>query len=51
MRISHVFLVFDDMIGTDGYGANRRNFINKLAIKSRHESACFCLGILGVKTK
>lgn len=33
-----VFLVFDDMIGTDGYGANRRNFINKLAIKSRHES-------------
>ena len=33
-----VFLVLDDMIGTDGYGNNRKNFINRLAIKSRHES-------------
>jgi hypothetical protein len=33
-----VFLVLDDMIGSDGYGNNRKNFINRLAIKSRHES-------------
>ena len=33
-----VFLVLDDMIGTDGYGNNKKNFINRLAVKSRHES-------------
>ena len=33
-----VFLVLDDMIGSDGYGNNRKNFLNRLAIKSRHES-------------
>jgi hypothetical protein len=33
-----VFLVLDDMIGSDGYGTARRNFINRLSIKSRHES-------------
>jgi len=33
-----VFLVLDDMLGTDGYGTARKNFINRLAIKSRHES-------------
>jgi len=33
-----VFLVLDDMIGSDGYGNKRNNFLNKLAIKSRHES-------------
>jgi len=33
-----VFLVLDDMIGSDGYGTARKNFINRLSIKSRHES-------------
>jgi len=33
-----VFLVLDDMISSDGYGIARKNFINKLSIKSRHES-------------
>lgn len=33
-----VFLIFDDMLSTDGYGSNKKNFINRLAIKSRHES-------------
>jgi len=33
-----VFLCLDDMIGSDGYGNKRGNFLNRLAIKSRHES-------------
>jgi len=33
-----IFLVLDDMIGSDGYGNKRGNFLNRLAIKSRHES-------------
>jgi hypothetical protein len=33
-----VFIVLDDMIGSDGYNNKRGNFLNKLAIKSRHES-------------
>jgi len=33
-----VFLILDDMIGSDGYGNKRGNFLNRLAIKSRHES-------------
>ena len=33
-----IFLVLDDMIGSDGYNNKRGNFLNRLAIKSRHES-------------
>jgi len=33
-----IFLVLDDMIGSDGYSNKRGNFLNRLAIKSRHES-------------
>jgi len=34
-----VFLILDDMIGSDGFSSHKRsNFINRLAIKSRHES-------------
>jgi hypothetical protein len=33
-----VFLILDDMISTDAYGNKRHNFLNKLAVKSRHES-------------
>ena len=34
-----VFLVLDDLIGSDGYSSNKRgNFLNRLAVKSRHES-------------
>ena len=33
-----VFMVFDDLIGTDAFSNKRKNFINKLAIKSRHDS-------------
>lgn len=33
-----IFMVLDDMVGTDGYGNNRKNVLNRLAIKSRHES-------------
>jgi len=34
-----VFLVLDDMIGGDGYSTNKKgNFLNRLAVKSRHES-------------
>jgi hypothetical protein len=33
-----VFLILDDLISTDAYGTKRNNFLNKLAVKSRHES-------------
>jgi len=34
-----VFLVLDDLIGSDGFSVNKRgNFLNRLAVKSRHES-------------
>ena len=34
-----VFMIFDDMIGSDGFSSQKKNnFINRLAIKSRHES-------------
>jgi len=34
-----VFLILDDMIGSDGFSSHKRsNFINRLAVKSRHES-------------
>jgi len=34
-----VFLVLDDLIGSDGFSTNKRgNFLNRLAVKSRHES-------------
>jgi hypothetical protein len=34
-----VFLILDDMIGSDGFSSNKRgNFLNRLAVKSRHES-------------
>ena len=33
-----VFLILDDLISTDAYGNKRNNFLNKLAVKSRHES-------------
>lgn len=34
-----VFMIFDDMIGSDGFSTQKKNnFINRLAIKSRHES-------------
>lgn len=34
-----VFLILDDMIGSDGFSSMKRgNFLNRLAVKSRHES-------------
>ena len=34
-----VFLILDDLIGSDGFSSNKRgNFLNRLAVKSRHES-------------
>lgn len=33
-----VFLILDDLISTDAYGNKKNNFLNKLAVKSRHES-------------
>jgi hypothetical protein len=34
-----IFLVIDDLIGSDAFSTNKRgNFLNRLAIKSRHES-------------
>jgi len=33
-----IFLILDDLISTDAYGNKRNNFLNKLAVKSRHES-------------
>jgi len=34
-----IFLIIDDLIGSDGFSVNRRgNFLNRLAVKSRHES-------------
>jgi len=34
-----VFLILDDMIGGDGFSNNKKgNFLNRLAVKSRHES-------------
>ncbi len=34
-----VFLIIDDLIGSDGFSSNKRgNFLNRLAVKSRHES-------------
>jgi len=34
-----IFMVLDDMIGSDGFSNTKKsNFINRLAIKSRHES-------------
>ncbi len=34
-----VFLILDDMIGSDGFSTMKRgNFLNRLAVKSRHES-------------
>ncbi len=37
-----VFLILDDMISTDAYGNKKNNFLNKLAVKSRHESEHLC---------
>jgi len=34
-----IFLILDDMIGSDGFSSMKRgNFLNRLAVKSRHES-------------
>ncbi len=34
-----VFLIIDDLIGSDAFSTNKRgNFLNRLAVKSRHES-------------
>ena len=34
-----VFLIVDDLIGSDAFSVNKRgNFLNRLAVKSRHES-------------
>lgn len=34
-----VFLIIDDLIGSDAFSVNKRgNFLNRLAVKSRHES-------------
>lgn len=34
-----VFLILDDLIGSDGFSSMKRgNFLNRLAVKSRHES-------------
>jgi len=34
-----VFLILDDMIGSDGFSSLKKgNFLNRLAVKSRHES-------------
>ena len=34
-----IFLVIDDLLGSDAFSTNKRgNFLNRLAIKSRHES-------------
>ena len=34
-----VFLIIDDLIGSDAFSSTKRgNFLNRLAVKSRHES-------------
>ena len=42
IRLFHprmVFLVIDDLIGSDGFSNNKRgNFLNRLSVKARHES-------------
>lgn len=37
-----VFLVLDDLISTDAFSTKKNNFINKLCVKSRHDSDELC---------
>lgn len=37
-----VFLILDDLISTDAFSVKRNNFINKLCVKSRHDSDELC---------
>jgi hypothetical protein len=37
-----VFLILDDLISTDAYGNKKNNVLNKLSVKSRHESKDLC---------
>ncbi len=37
-----VFLILDDLISTDAFSTKKNNFINKLCVKSRHDSDELC---------
>ena len=37
-----VFMVLDDMISTDAFGIKKKNFFNKICVKSRHDSEELC---------
>ena len=37
-----VFMILDDLISTDAFSLKRTNFINKLCVKSRHDSNELC---------
>ena len=37
-----VFMILDDLISTDAFSVKRNNFINKLCVKSRHDSNELC---------
>lgn len=37
-----VFMVLDDMISTDAFGIKKKNFFNKICVKSRHDSEDLC---------
>ena len=37
-----VFLVLDDLISTDAFSTKKNNFINRLCVKSRHDSDELC---------